>query len=82
MLCGCYLRFAKSCYLKDGRCTRVTPAIKASIKYLRDWYGKPPAGEFGPLALKAVRQRMVDDGLSRNYVNDHVARIKRMFKCG
>jgi type IV pilus assembly protein PilC len=34
----------------------------------------------GPLALKAVRQQMVDDGLSRRYLNDHVARIKRIFK--
>lgn len=55
VLCGRYLRFAKGYYLKDGKCTRVVPAIKASIKYLRDWYGKSPASEFSPLALKAVR---------------------------
>jgi hypothetical protein len=79
-LCARYLRFATSYYRKDGRCTRVTPAIKACIKYLRDWYGRELAADFGPLALKAVRQRMVDDGLSRRYVNDHAARIKRMFK--
>ena len=79
-LCARYLKFAKGYYVKDGRCTKVTPAIKAMIPYLRDWYGREPASEFGPLALKAVRQRMVEDGLSRSYVNDHVARIKRMFK--
>jgi integrase len=79
-LCARYLRFASDYYRKDGRCTRVTPAIKACIKYLRDWYGRELAVDFGPLALKAVRQRMVDDGLSRRYVNDHAARIKRMFK--
>jgi hypothetical protein len=78
VLCGRYLRFAKSYYLKDGKCTGAVPAIKASIKYLRDWYGKSPAAEFGPQALKAVRQRMVEVGLSRTYVNDHVARIKRL----
>jgi integrase len=75
-----YLRFAKAYYQKDGRCTKVAPAVKACIKYLKDWYGSEPAADFGPLALKAVRQRMVEDGLSRRYVNDHAARIKRMFK--
>ena len=82
ILAARYLRYAKGYYLKDGKCTRVVPAIKQSIKYLRDWYGVSPASEFGPLALKAVRQKMIDDGLSRNYINDHVARIKRMFKWG
>ena len=43
------------------------------MKYLRDRYSRTPAVEFGPLALKAVREQMVDDGLSRRYVNDLVA---------
>jgi hypothetical protein len=59
---------AYSYYRKDGRCMRVTPAINACIKYLRDWYRRKLAADFGPLALKAVRQRMVDDGLSRSVV--------------
>jgi integrase len=79
-LCARYLRFAKAYYQKDGRCTKVAPAVKACIKYLKDWYGREQAADFGPLALKTVRQRMVEDGLSRRYVNDHTARIKRMFK--
>jgi len=75
-----YWRFAQAYYQKDGRSTQVTPAIKCVLRYLKDWYGKTPAVEFGPLALKAIRQRMVDDGLSRRYTNDHISRIKRMFK--
>jgi hypothetical protein len=78
-LCDQYLQFAKRHYQKNGRCTQVTPAIKACLKYVVQWYGDDPAVNFGPLALKAIRQRMVNDGLSRRYVNDHVARIKRMF---
>ena len=50
------------------------------MKYLHGRYSRTPAVEFGPLALKAVRQQMVDDRLSRSYVNEHVARTKRMFK--
>ena len=79
-LCARYWKFAKGYYVKDGRCTKVAPAIKIAIKYVNAWYGKEQVNDFGPLALKAVRQRMVDDGLSRCYINDHTARIVRMFK--
>ncbi|MEN0111547.1 MAG: tyrosine-type recombinase/integrase, partial [Planctomycetota bacterium] len=75
-----YWRFAVGYYRKDGRCTGVTPAIKVTLRYLKDWYGREPAAEFGPVRLKALRERMVEDGHSRRYVNDHVARIKRLFK--
>jgi len=81
-LCSSYFRFAKGYYLKNGRCTKVTPAIKLALRYVNNWYGKELACDFGPLALKAIRQRMVDDGHSRVYVNDHIDRIKRMFKWG
>ncbi|MEO0531478.1 MAG: site-specific integrase [Planctomycetota bacterium] len=79
-LCSLYLRFAQGYYRKNGRCTGVVPGIKATIKYLRKWYGKEPAESLGPVALKALRQRMIDDGHSRGYINDHVGRIKRMYK--
>jgi integrase len=82
VLCARYLQYAIGYYQKNGRCTKVVPGIKSVIRYLREWYGAEPAAEFGPVALKAIRQRMVDDGLSRRYVNDHVDRIKRMFKWG
>ena len=49
------------------------PGIKRTIQYLRSWYGRTASDRFGPLALKAIRQRMVDEGLSRGYINDHVA---------
>src|SRR4051812_22353071 len=38
ILCARYLKFAQAYYRKDGECTRVVPAIKCAIKYLRDWY--------------------------------------------
>ena len=56
------------------------PAIKRTIHHLKTHYGRTLAVEFGPLALKAIRERMVEEKLSRRYVNDHVGRIKRMFK--
>ena len=72
-LCARFLAHAQGYYVKDGRPTGAIAGFKAVIKYLRLWYGRDPASRFGPLALKALRQRMVDDGHSRRYVNDHVA---------
>jgi integrase len=79
-LCARFLAHAQGYYVKDGRPTGAIAGFKAVIKYLRLWYCRDPASRFGPLALKALRQRMVDDGHSRRYVNDHVARIKQIFK--
>lgn len=54
--------------------------IKQALKPVRKLYGATPAAEFGPLALKAVRQRWIDQGLSRLFINQRVGRIRRMFK--
>lgn len=75
-----YWRFAKSHYVKDGKPTREVEAIRVSLRPLRALYGSTPAGEFGPKALKIVRQHLVDRGLSRRVVNDRIGRMKRLFK--
>ncbi len=36
--------------------------MKAVIRPLNELYGLLPAKDFGPLALKAVRQKFVDRG--------------------
>ena len=56
--------------------------IKDALRPVTAMYGKAPISEFGPLALKAVRQTMVDDGLSRKVVNSRINRVRRMFKWG
>jgi integrase len=76
-LCVRYWKFANAYYRRNPK---VMPGIKRSIQYLRDYYGRHPADEFGPLALKAVMDRMVGEGLSRVYINNHAGRIKRIFK--
>src|SRR5262249_1507473 len=43
-------------------------------------YGSTPAAEFGPLALKAIRQAMIVEGLGRRTINQRVARIVRVFR--
>lgn len=52
----------------------------AATKPVRELYGELPAVQFGPLALRAVRQKMIDTGLCRGLVNRRTDRVKRVFK--
>jgi integrase len=45
-------------------------------------YGHTAAREFGPVALRAVREAMVKAGLPRGVVNARVNRVRRVFKWG
>ncbi|HUT10977.1 MAG TPA: site-specific integrase, partial [Thermoguttaceae bacterium] len=75
-----YWRFAKQHYQKDGKPTSSLDEVRLSLKPVREVYGHTLARDFGPLALKAVRQRMVDAGQSRGTVNKRIATVKRAFK--
>jgi integrase len=54
--------------------------IKDALKLVREFYGRTTANEFGPLALKAVRQRMLGKGWSRSTINQAIGRIRRCFR--
>ncbi len=76
-----YWRFAESCYVKDGKPTHELTDMKYALRPLRKLYGNTRASLFGPLALKAVRQHMIDgEKLSRRVINQRVNRIKRFWK--
>ncbi|MBA3483573.1 MAG: site-specific integrase, partial [Pirellulales bacterium] len=77
-----HLRFAEGYYRKNGEPTGSVYGFKAVGRYLLDWYGNKLAEDFGPLALKTLQQRMIDDDRSRRYINDHTQRIKTIFKWG
>jgi integrase len=64
----------------DGTPTGELDNFKHSLRPLRELFGRIPAEEFTPLKLKAVRQRMIDGGLSRKVINQHVGRVRRVFK--
>jgi integrase len=49
---------------------------------VRELYHSELVIDFGPLALKAVRHKMVEAGYARSTVNDSVHRIRRMFRWG
>lgn len=75
-----YRKFSETYYRKNGEVTREYGCIKEVLKIVRELYGRKNANEFGPLALKAVRQRMVDSGWSRGYINKSIGRVRRCFK--
>ena len=56
--------------------------IAVAMCTLRLRYGNTRAIEFGPLALKAVRQVFVDDGKARTYCNRLTDLVRRAFKWG
>jgi integrase len=74
----------------DGTTTNELNDFRYSLRPLKHLYGHTPAKDFGPLALKAVRQLMVEGyehpkygpqrPLCRGVVNQRVGRIRRMFK--
>ena len=75
-----YKRFAKPYYRKNGESTGEWENVEHAIKPLLALYGRTPIREFGPLALKAVQQKMIADGLTRQGVNARINRIKRVFR--
>ena len=79
-LCIVFLRHAESHYLKNGEQTSEVHIVRSVIKPLNELYGMLPAKDFGPLALKAVRSKMVGSGWCRGTINAGMSRIRRIFK--
>ncbi len=75
-----FWEFAKGYYRKGRRPTSELDEYRQTIRPLRRLYGHTLARDFGPLALKVLRESMVEAGLSRGVVNHRVGRIKRIFK--
>jgi integrase len=82
-----FLEHAKVHYCKNGKQTDEVACIRSAMGHLCTLFGHLPAKDFGPLALKAVRQRMIESTgkssgkpLSRGFINRSVERIRRIFK--
>jgi hypothetical protein len=82
-LADIYLQHAQKQVGSDapaGRLTRETSSLRGALAPLRRLYGRTPAANFGPLALKILRQEFIKLGWCRCYVNEQAARIVRMFR--
>ena len=74
--------FAHGYYVKDGEPTKEIPCIRLAVRPMNDLYAETPVSEFGPLALKTVRERMIARDNSRKVINNYIGRIKRIFRWG
>ena len=81
-LVAAYWEYVKTYYVKDGKPTSEQTSIRIALRPLKELYGHEFCRHFGPLALEAVRKKMIDDGITRKRINQHVGRIRRMFKWG
>ncbi|AMV26103.1 site-specific tyrosine recombinase XerD [Gemmata sp. SH-PL17] len=82
-LCLAFFKHAQLHYRRaDGTVTGEVREFKYAIRFAHELYGAKPAVEFGPLALEAVRHKMVEAGWARALVNRRVERIRRVFKWG
>jgi integrase len=64
----------------DGTPTGEADNFREALRPVRRLYGHTRAAEFGPLALRTVRDAMVNSGLARTTINARVNRIRRVFK--
>jgi integrase len=75
-----YRRFAETYYLNpDGIPNTELERVDFAISPVIDLYGTAAAADFGPKALKTVRDRMIADKLCRRTINQRVGVIKRAF---
>ena len=87
-----FMRHAETYYVKDGKRTAEYDCYKSAIRPMVDLYATIPVVAFGPLALKAVRQAMID-GVTpspkmkrparpwcRSFINKCVGRIRSVFR--
>ncbi len=77
-----YVKHAEQHYRKHGRPTSELSCIKTAIRYVIRLYGTSRVRDFGPRALKAVRDAMIADGHCRRSINKHIGRIRRLFRWG
>ena len=81
-LLAAYYEFADRYYVKDGEPTGEVKNLKDATRLLQELYGMTRVAEFGPTAMKTVRQKMIEAKLSRRVINFRVNRIRRVFKWG
>lgn len=76
-----YWLYAEQYYRNaDGSLSTEVENIRLALRPVKELYGLTKGIDFGPLALRAVRQKMIESKLCRANINKQVGRIKRVFK--
>lgn len=86
VIANAFLEHAKTYYVKRGKPTDEVACIRSAMGHLCELYGHVRAKDFGPMALKAVRERMIQSKgkktkkpLCRDFINKSMERIRRIF---
>ena len=82
-LIAAYWTHAQAYYRKpDGTPTQEIETLRQMLKPLILLYGETRVADFGPLALKAVREAMIQKKWCRSHINKQISRLKSMFRWG
>ena len=79
-LAAAYKKHAKEYYRKNGKISAEYDCTVAALRVMCELYSRSPVDEFGPLALKTVRDKMISKEWTRRYINKQIARIRRGFR--
>lgn len=80
-LCNAFRKHVDAYYLDaEGKPSKEAKHFATVIKPTRELYGDTPACKFGPLAFKAVREKLMAPNRSRRYINKLGGKLKAMFK--
>lgn len=75
-----YRRFAETYYANaDGPNAAELERINLAIRPITELYGDTTAKDFGPRALKTVRDKMIAQNLCRLTINQRIGCIRRIF---
>jgi len=77
-----YHRHAKQYYGGGGKGSGELRAMRYVIGWLLRGWGPTRAADFGPLALRQLRDQFIDAGHARRTINQNVNRVRRIFRWG
>ncbi len=75
-----YWTHAEGYYRKDGKPTSELDSMRNVMRDVKAEFAQLPVSQFGPNALKRVRQRWIDRGLTRVGVNKNQRRVTRIIR--
>ncbi|MCZ6792183.1 MAG: site-specific integrase [Planctomycetota bacterium] len=67
---------------RDGTPTGTADNFRPILRLLKKHYAETLVADFGPRQLKSLRQRLVECGNARTYVNDNMRRLRQVFRWG
>jgi hypothetical protein len=75
-----FKKHAEAYYVKDGKRTAEVDCFYSAMRPVRELYSVFPAKDFGPLHLRAVRDRFVANGWTRTFCNKSTNRVRHIWR--